>query len=373
MSVRAINATISKIETLAISPVVHPSLVVRGASGTHDHSDFLLIKVTTSAGVVGIGEISGTLGWSGEDSGTAEHAVRTVLMPALIGQSISSMPLLQSKMDIALAASPFTRAGVAIALWDAYSRTLDIPMAAALGGVLRSEIPIKFSLSGDKPRIKEVYEAATKMGFQAFKLKIGKDPIDDADRFAYARNLVGKSTFLGVDANTGYRRSDARLAGRLMLENNLAFLEQPVAAGDLEGMHELKDLGIPIVADESVFLVEDLVAVLRAGAADVISIYVGKSGGPKNAIEMATIADAFGLDSLLGSNGECGIGAAAQLQVACAMPGLSPRFPSDIIGEYYYTEGILAKPLNSNGRRVILPDGPGLGVDLRPELLAKFK
>ena len=183
---------------------------------------------------------------------------------------------------------------------------------------------------------------------------------------------MGKDTFLGTDANTGYRRSEARLAVSLMREHNPAFLEQPVAAGDLQGMHELKELGIPVVADESVFTLDNLVAVLRAEAADVISIYVGKSGGPSRAVEMGRIADAFGLDSVIGSNGESGVGAAAQLQVACAMPGLSMRFPSDIIGEYYYTAGIIETPLNSNGRVVHLPDAPGLGVVLKPELDAKF-
>ena len=372
MTSSAIKARIQEIQTLKVHPVVHPSLVVQGASGVHDHSNFLIVKIILSSGIEGIGEVSGTLGWSGEDSGTADHAIRTVIAPALIGQPIGPVESLLARMDTALAASSFTRAGVAIALWDAYARSLDITMADALGGAVRKEIPIKFSLSGDKARIKHVYEAAIKMGFGAFKLKIGRDAVDDGDRFAYARQLVGKDTFLGTDANTGYRRSEARLAMSLMKEHNPAFFEQPVAAGDLQGMHELKALGVPILADESVFVLEDLVSVLRAEAADVISIYVGKSGGPSKAIEMGRIANAFGLDSLIGSNGEWGVGAAAQLQVACAMPGLSLRFPSDIIGEYYYTDGILETPLDSDGRTVRAPDAPGLGIALKPELDAKF-
>lgn len=370
---KAINATITKIETVAVNPVVHPSLVVQGSSGTHDKSNFLIVRVTTSAGVTGIGEVSGTLGWSGEDSGTAEHAIRSALAPKLIGQPLAPVEGLLALMEVSLAASPFTKAGVATALWDAYARTLDISMAEALGGAIRRVVPIKFSLSGDKDRIKHVYETATKMGFHAFKLKIGKDPVDDGDRFAYARKLVGEQTFLGTDANTGYRRSEARLAVELMRPYKPAFLEQPVAAGDLQGMHELKELGIPVVADESVFRLEDLVAVLRADAADVMSIYVGKSGGPSKAVQMGRIADAFGLDSVIGSNGESGVGAAAQLQVAAAMPGLSMRFPSDIIGEFYYTDGILEKPLDSDGKVVRLPDAPGLGVSLKPEIASKFK
>lgn len=368
----SIHAPITKIETLSISPEVHPSLVVRGASGIHDHSNFLIVRVTTSAGVSGIGEMNGTLYAVGEDGTTAKHVIEKVIAPKLLGEPISPVENLQAIIEQALAGSPFTKAGINTALWDTYARTLDVSLAEALGGVRRSEIPIKFSLSGDKSRIRHVYETASKLGFGAFKLKIGMDPIDDAERFAFTRELVGPETFLGTDANMGFRRSEARLMAALMRENNPAFFEQPVAAGDLQGMFELRELGIPIVADESVFRVEDLVSVLRAQATDVVSVYVGKSGGPSKAVQMGLIADAFGIDSIIGSNGESGVGAAAQLQVAASLPGLSIRFPSDIIGEFYYSESVLERRLDSDGRVVRMPDAPGLGVSLKPELAANF-
>ncbi len=369
----SIHAPITKIETLSISPEVHPSLVVQGASGIHDHSNFLIIRVTTAAGILGIGEMNGTLYAVGEDGTIAKQIIQKVIAPKLLGQPIAPVENLQAIIEQAVAGSPFTKAGINTALWDAYSRTLDITMADALGGVRRREIPIKFSLSGDQARIKHVYETASKLGFGAFKLKIGMDPINDAKRFAYTRELVGRETFLGTDANMGFRRSEAHLMAELMRSNNPAFFEQPVAAGDLQGMHELRELGIPIVADESVFRLDDLVAVLRAQATDVVSVYVGKSGGPSKAVQIGMIAEAFGIDSIIGSNGESGVGAAAQLQVAASLPGLSMRFPSDIIGEFYYSESVLEKRLDSDGRVVRLPDAPGLGVSLKPELEAGFE
>lgn len=369
----SIHAPITKIETLSISPEVHPSLVVQGASGIHDHSNFLIIRVTTAAGISGIGEMNGTLYAVGEDGTIAKQIIEKVIAPKLLGQPIAPVENLQTIIEHAVAGSPFTKAGINTALWDAYSRTLDITMAEALGGVRRREIPIKFSLSGDQARIKHVHETATKLGFGAFKLKIGMDPVNDAKRFAYTRELVGQETFLGTDANMGFRRSEARLMASLMRENNPAFFEQPVAAGDLQGMHELRELGIPIVADESVFRLDDLVAVLRAQATDVVSVYVGKSGGPSKAVQIGMIADAFGIDSIIGSNGESGVGAAAQLQVAASLPGLSIRFPSDIIGEFYYSESVLEERLDSDGKVVRLPDAPGLGVSLKAELSALFK
>jgi len=370
--VRSIHAPIVDIEILPISPVVHPSLVVQGASGIHDFSNFLIVRVTTAAGVSGIGEVNGTLYAVGEDGTTAAHVIRNVLAPKLIGEPISPVENLEAIVEGALAGSLFTKAGVATALWDAYSRTLDISMAQALGGVRRREIPIKFSLSGDTDRIKHVYQSATNLGFRAFKLKIGKDPIEDGKRLAFTRALVGENTFLGTDANMGYRRSEARLAVSLMREQRPAFFEQPLAAGDLRGMRELRELGLPIVADESVFRVADLVALLRAEAADIVSIYVGKSAGPSKAVQMGLIADAFGIDSIIGSNGESGVGAAAQLQVAAALPGLSASVPSDIIGEFYYAESVLESRLDSDGSVVRLADAPGLGVTLQPQYLERF-
>jgi L-alanine-DL-glutamate epimerase-like enolase superfamily enzyme len=136
-------------------------------------------------------------------------------------------------------------------------------------------------------------------------------------------------------------------------------------------MRTVRGLGVPVVADESVFGVDDLVRVIRAEAADVVSVYVGKAGGPSRAVRLAELARTFGLDVLIGSNGELGIGAAAQLQVAAALPELS-SIPSDIIGAHYYDDDVLATPMDSDGRRAALGPGPGLGVAVREDLLKEF-
>lgn len=365
---RAIDATIAAVRTVRVSPAVRPELIVSGARGTHDRSDFLLVRVVTSAGVEGIGEVSATLTWSGEDGATAEHAIAAALAPAIVGQPLVPVAGLQARMDRALAASPFTKAGVATALWDAYARTLDVPLAVALGGPLRTEVPVKCSLSGDGDRLRGTLETARAAGFRAFKVKVGLDPDGDAERMRRARELAGPATFLGADANGGWSRTEARRAIELLRPHGPAFVEQPVAPADLAGMRELRGLGLPVVADESVFGRDDLVAALRAEAADVVSVYVGKSGGPDRAVALGALAEAFGVDVLLGSNGELGVGAAAQLHVACAMRGLSTAIPSDIIGAHYYDADVLAEPLDVDGRRAALPDGPGLGVRLREDL-----
>jgi L-alanine-DL-glutamate epimerase-like enolase superfamily enzyme len=368
------TARIEAVHTARVDIPVRSDLVVHGARGmTHDRSDFLLVRVVMSDGVEGYGEVSSTPVWSGEDGATADHFIRELIGPSLVGKRLEPVGALEAGMDRVLAGNPFTKAGIAMALWDAYARSLGLPLTVVLGGPFRSEVPIKLGLSGDGAYLDRVYAAAFAIGFRAFKVKVGHGLASDVPRVARARELVGEEAFLGLDANAGWTRAEARRALRELAPYRPAFFEQPVAAADLDGMRELRGEGAYVVADESVFGMEDLVRVVRADATDVISIYVGKCGGPGRAVELGKVAAAFGLDTLLGSNGELGLGAAAQLHIACALPGLSTAIPSDIIGAHYYDDDVLAEPLDSDGVRACLPTGPGLGVSLRPDILTQFR
>jgi L-alanine-DL-glutamate epimerase-like enolase superfamily enzyme len=363
---------IAAIHTARVRMPAHPDLVVHGSRGSHDRSDFLLVRVVTSDGTEGYGEVSATPIWSGEDGETAEHFVRDVLTPVLVGTALAPVGAAEALMDKALHGNPFTKAGVSIALWDAYAKTLGVPLAVALGGPYRTEIPIKLSLSGDAAHLERVYAAASAGGFGAFKVKVGLGVDGDVARFRRARALAGAETFLGADANGGWSRAEAMRAVRELDALGVAFVEQPLEPDDLAGAAALRGMGPPVVADESVFGMADLRRVIEAGAADVVSVYVGKAGGPGRAVRQAAVAATYGLEVVIGSNGELGLGAAAQLHVAAALPELS-AIPSDIIGAHYYAEDVLAEPLDSDGRRVRLGDVPGLGVTLRDDLLKELR
>ncbi|WP_419992568.1 mandelate racemase/muconate lactonizing enzyme family protein [Streptomyces boninensis] len=364
---------IAAMETAQVSLPVRRDLVVRGARGAHDRSDFLLVRVRTDDGIDGYGEVSATPIWSGEDGASAEHFIRTALAPVLLGEPLVPA-VLEAAMDRALAGNPFTKAGVSIALWDALAKRHAVPLAVLLGGggPVRREVPVKLSLSGDGDELVRAHAAAAAAGFGAFKVKVGLGVAGDAARVRLARELTGPDAFLGTDANGGWTRAEAAAAMRRLEAYAPDFVEQPLAPGDLAGLRELRALGFPLIADESVFGRDDLVRLIRADAADVVSVYVGKAGGPARAVELGRIAAAFGLGTVIGSNGELGLGAAAQLHVACALPELTTAFPSDIIGAHYYDEDVLAAPLAGDGRQVRLTEAPGLGVTIRDDILKLF-
>ncbi|MGH3383380.1 MAG: mandelate racemase/muconate lactonizing enzyme family protein [Nocardioidaceae bacterium] len=364
--------TVAAVETTTVRLALDDRLAVHGARHVHAVSEFVLVRVRTSSGGYGYGEVSATRNWSGEDAVTAGHFVRDVVGPALVGERLAPVPRLSAMVDRLVAGNPFMKAGVNTALWDALGRLVGLPVAVLLGGPYRTEVPVKMSLSGDGDRLVRCHQAASAKGFTAFKVKVGKGVVQDLERARLARATVGEDAFLGADANGGWASGDARRAVAALRDLGFDMVEQPCAADDLAAHGRLRALGLPVVLDESVYGAADLVRAIRAEAADGVSLYVGKSAGLEHLVHAATIAGQAGLEVIIGSNAEMGIGSAAMIHAAAACPTLG-AVPSDIIGHHFYTEDILATPLDIDGRRAALPDGPGLGVELRDDVVKAFR
>jgi L-alanine-DL-glutamate epimerase-like enolase superfamily enzyme len=354
---------IAAVETTTVSARAKAALKVRGARTVHDASTFVLVRVITDAGVEGYGEVSATAAWSGEDAVTATHFIRDVFGPLLVGRPLAPIAAHSTELDRVVRGNWFTKAGVNTALWDALGRTLGQPVAALLGGPFRSEVPVKISLSGDGDDLRAGFETAVALGFRSFKVKVGRELTTDVARVRLARELAGDDALIGADANGGWPLPVALEAVRELATADIHFIEQPVRADDFDGLREVRALGTPVIADESVYSPEDVLRIGRAGAADIVSIYVGKSSGLERAVESARLAGQLGMDVVIGANGEMGIGAAAQLHVACACERIS-AIPHGITGHLFYEEDAsLETPLAIDGLTAQLPDGPGLGVE----------
>jgi muconate cycloisomerase len=161
-----------------------------------------------------------------------------------------------------------------------------------------------------------------------------------------------------------------RLAGQ-----DLLFAEQPIPPGDPAALATLRrDQCIPIMADESVFTLADAWQLAVHGSADIFSIYPGKHGGIAGTVEIAHVAKAAGLACALGSNLELGVGTAAMLHVAAALPNLASEvYPADAIGPLYHEADLLREPLELGPVAAKVPAGPGLGVELDEEQLKHWR
>lgn len=358
---------ITAIETIPIRVPVNPQRAIRGARGTHSVSPFLLVKIHTDKGITGLGEVSCTRGWSGEDQAGAARAVGESFAPVLEGEDPTEIERLSHLLAGALPEYYFTKAALEMALWDILGKYAGLPVYRLLGGPVRDFVPTKFSVSGVEPSLAaEIADWAVRQGFQKMKVKVGIDPEQDVARVGAVRQAVGPNVTLGVDANGGWSlETSLRTIDRLM-EYQIAFVEQPVPRQDLASLAQIRrEIEIPVIVDESVYTLQDAMAVVRADAADVLSVYVGKGGGIGPARKIAAVAEAAGLTCTVGSNLELGVASAAMIHLAMATPGIgAEQFPCDILTPFFYDDDLLAEPLPITAGRAHPPERPGLGVEL---------
>lgn len=368
---------ITHLETIPIRVPLKPEFAIRsGRGGSHLVSPFLLVKVHTDAGLTGIGEASCTPRWSGEDQVTGAHLLQTYLEPLLVGDNPLEVERLTHKFRLAFAANFFTKAAVEMALWDIAGQAAGKPVYDLLGGKVRELVPTKWSISGlEPPKAAEIGAWARAQGFKTMKVKVGLEPEGDIARVKAVREAIGPQTKLGVDANGGWSPEAALRTIERLYEHQIYFAEQPVPPEDVTQMSELrKKLRVPLVADESIWGLQDARTLAVLGAADVFSIYIGKAGGILAALKLAQFAESAGLKCTVGSNLELGVGSAAMVHLAIAARGIAAEeFPCDIIGPFYYESDVVLEPLPIHPGEARPNAKPGLGVKLDEEKVQRYR
>lgn len=367
---------ITRIETIPVNVPINPDLAIRGGRGAHTDSPFLFVRVHTDEGITGLGEVTCTPIWSGEDSITADHVIKSFIEPALLGEDPRAYERLSTKIRYSIANHPFTKSGVEMALWDILGKAAGLPVYRLLGGPVREFVPTKFSVSGQAPeRAAEIAAWAVEQGFRTMKVKVGIDPESDVARVRAVREAIGPEIRLGVDANGGWAPRQAIATIPRLMEFGIYFVEQPVADLDITWMKDVRNaISLPVMADESVYTLQDAMAIARAGAADIFSIYVGKGGGIGPARKVAAVAEAAGMTCTVGSNLEMGIASAAMIHLAMATPGIgAEEYPCDILGTFFYEADLLAEPLPITAGSARPHEKPGLGVELDDEKLARYR
>jgi L-alanine-DL-glutamate epimerase-like enolase superfamily enzyme len=370
---------ITRIESIPVRVPIKPELAIRGGRGlSHSVSPFLLVRIHTDADIIGVGEASCTARWSGEDQVTAAHFVDNYFAPQLIGETLDDVVGLTTKFSGVVADNYFTKSAVEMALWDLAGKARGCPVWKLFGERSRDFIPTKWSVSGVEPsKAAEIATWAVEQGFTKMKVKVGIDPPTDIERVRSVRTAVGPNIKLGIDANGGWPTPAIAIPtiNRLCDECNIYFAEQPVPPGDHAALAEVRrNVPVPIIADESVYTLDDAKMVARAEAADVFSIYVGKAGGIGPAFEIAKFADSVGIKCTIGSNLELGVGSAAMIHLALSAPAIdADTYPCDIIGPMFYEDDVLTERLPIAPGSARIHDLAGLGITLDHERVEKYR
>ena len=252
-----------------------------------------------------------------------------------------------------LSGNASARAAISATLYDLIGKRLQTPVHR-LWGLDPSRCPLtSFTIGIDEPdvvRIK-VREAAE---YPILKIKVGTGR--DEEILSVVREEAPEA-MLRVDANEAWTPKQAVARIQSLAEFDIEFVEQPVAAGDIDGLRFVRERSpLPIIADESCITSSDIPRLV--GAVDGINIKLAKCGGPTEAMRMIHIARAHQLKVMLGCMVESSLGIAAAAQLAPLVDY------ADLDGAALLAEDPFVG-FSIAGGRIHLNDQPGLGVARR--------
>ncbi|HSE89955.1 MAG TPA: enolase C-terminal domain-like protein [Candidatus Binatia bacterium] len=352
---------------------------------------YVIIKLHTDDGLVGLGEAPVLKDWGGdygkyfgETPQTTMHIVNDILGPALKGQDPGRFEQIHAIMDKAVKGYPYAKAGIDMALYDVTGKAMKVPAYQFLGGCFRDRVSIAHSLGlmEIKKAVEEALQAKSE-GVKTIKLKGGVDPKRDVELVRQMRDALGPDTKICVDANQGYQTPKMAVRViRAMEAFDLLYIEQPVEG--IDQMAEVaKRVDAPIMADESAWTAQDVIEIVQKKAADIISIYTTKPGGIFKAKKVAAVAEAAGLKCNVNGSVETGVGNAANIHLAastavvtfdCVVPVSTPKGAgkADIAG-IYYQDDIIKESFEFSDGDILVSTKPGLGIELDEDKLKHYR
>jgi L-alanine-DL-glutamate epimerase-like enolase superfamily enzyme len=338
--------------------------------------EYVILRVATDDGVVGLGEATPDIGFFGETLEEVKAAIDRYFGPRLIGMDPFDREQILANLDFR--GNSCARSAIDLALHDLLGKALGVPVYKLIGGMCRDKVLVALEIGGG-PAAEMGRRCAdfVQQGVRAFKPKIGGYPEEDVIRLKAIREAVGPGIVIRADANQGYTPKEAIRLCRLAekYDVGLELLEQPVGYLDLKGMAEVRAaVDTLIEADESCYGIQDAMNIIRQGAADVINVKVEKVGGLYNAKKVAALAEGAGLQCVIGTAFGLGITDAAKLHLAASTFVIRDAVE---FTEIYLHDNLLAAPhdrslhlpLTDGCLRV--PEGPGFGVAYDEEKLAK--
>jgi L-alanine-DL-glutamate epimerase-like enolase superfamily enzyme len=298
----------------------------------------LLVTITDSDGLTGRGEAPEVWPVTGESMAGAAACVRERFSPVLLGRDPAGYVTMLRDVRRAAVGNHGAKAAIDVALHDLAARRLGVPLPVLLGGVVRP-VPTDVTIAAGSAA--EVAMDRIAEGFAVLKVKVGADPAGDIARVTAIRTAVGPDVRLRLDANQGWTPREAVrvLAAIADAGLDVEFVEQPVPAWDLDGLAWVSERSsIPVMADESVFGVRDLVEVIRRRAADLVNVKLAKCGGLEPARTLLGLAQAQEMGTMVGSMMEGPVGVAAAAALVAANP---TTVVSDLDAAWWLTDPVL--------------------------------
>lgn len=347
-------------------PLVTP---FRTSFGTSHHKDTFLLHLTTdeSEGWAECGAEAEPL-YSAEFLAGAEMVIRDHLLPRILAMGSG---LTAERVSTALSpvtGHPMAKHVLETAIVDAQLSALSISFGHYLGAV-RERVPagVSVGIMDSTPELLDAVGGYLEQGYLRIKLKI--EPGWDLEPVRRVREAYGEELLLQVDANTAYTLADARHLATLD-PFDLLMIEQPLPEDDLLGHAALaRVIQTPVCLDESITSARGAASAISLGACSIINVKASRVGGYLEARRIHDVAAAHGIPVWCGGMLETGIGRAPNLALA-ALPNFV--LIGDTSASNRYFEQDLTPPFELEEGHVAVPDGPGIGVRVLPDVIEEF-
>ena len=362
---------IQNIETFLVDvPTIRPHKL---SVATMNTQTLVLVRLTCGDGIIGWGEATtiGGLAYGEESPESIKTNIDTHIAPLLLGMQASQVARAMAKIRKAIQGNRFAKCAIETALLDAQARRLGVPLSELLGGRVRDELPVAWTLaSGDTAKdIAEAEQMLELRRHRIFKLKIGlRAVMDDVAHVLEIKRALGERASVRVDVNQAWSEMDAVRGIAALEAGGVDLIEQPVKACNHGALARLKQrFDVAIMADEALHGPDDALALARADAADVYAVKITQSGGLLPALEVATVARLAGVGLYGGTMLEGGIGTAATAHVCATFAELA--WGTELFGPLLLTQELLREPLVYRDFMLQVPSGRGLGVEIDTDKL----
>ena len=310
---------IEKIEVAEVSiPLVTP---FKTALRTVESVNDIVIKITSDDGQTGYGEAPPTAVITGDTKGSIRCAIEEFIAPAITGMELENIDGIMKKLHGCILKNTSAKAAVDMAVYDLFAKSCKKPLYQVLGGNKKEiETDLTISVNEIDEMVKDSLRAV-EQGFGILKIKVGKEGLKDIERIRAIREAVGPGIRLRIDANQGWTAKQAVRIIRTMedLGIEMDLVEQPVAAHDFAGMkYVTSNVSTPVLADESVFSVDDAIRICQERAADLINIKLMKTGGIYEALKICAVAENYGVECMTGCMLESKIAVSAASHLSAA-------------------------------------------------------
>ena len=287
---------------------------------TTDQVESGFVEITLEDGTTGIGAGNPSHYVTGETLDACMAALEEKNIQFLIGRDIRGINQLTYEVLGKMPKNPAARAALDIAIYDAFTKHLGVPLVKFLGQKIKS-LPTSntIGIMNVEETLKEA-EDYGKRGFSVLKVKLGINLEEDIERMVKLREKFGNKFTIRIDANQGYTTEKTIEFYNKTKHLNIELIEQPLKASAIDEMKKLpEEIRQVIAADESLISPKDAIELVKPPrASGIFNIKLMKCGGVSQALKIADIAALEGVDLFWGCNEESIVSITAALHAAFA-------------------------------------------------------